>query len=515
MYILFPKMEIDSWKAWVPVLNIMELSEKVGRSRWYGLLFLVPIVAFFIVAGTAVAAVRSFNRFSLAEAALAVIYPPISFYRLAVDKNAKYEGPILKREAEYLGQMREAKMAGHERKLKRLIDKNPYAKSGLREWFESIVFAVFAAAFIRMFLIEAYVIPTPSMEGSLLVGDFLFVSKSAYGMRMPQTVAMVPLLHNRVPVLGTESYFKKPSLPYYRLKPLSKIKRNGPIVFNWPVGDSVYITSKRSYTVGQVKREPGFLSYDPGLAKKVADNDFVVRPMDKKDHYIKRCVAIPGDSLQIRNGQIFINGSPSENPQELQFQYLLVGGRTSINPRRLEQWGITNSDAWSVGNQFGFFLNERQVGLLQEADPNLQLLKLPNPPDPVKLFPHDPSHFPSWSVDNYGPVWIPKKGETITISPENLALYQRVISVYEDNELEIRNGVIYINGEQTDSYTFKQDYYWAMGDNRHNSEDSRMWGFVPHDHIVGKPLFIWFSTKNGSITNGIRWNRLFKSAKNI
>ncbi len=512
---LFPKMGIEKWKALVPVLNIVELAEKTGRPRWYGFLFLVPIVAFFIVAGVAVATVRSFNRFSFWESAVAVIYPPISFYMLAKDDNAQYEGAILHREAVYMEEVKKTKDAGHDKKVHRLMKNNPYAKASWREWVESIVFAVFAAAFIRMFLIEAYVIPTPSMEGSLLVGDFLFVSKSSYGIRTPQTVAMVPLLHNRVPILGTESYFKKPSLPYYRLPALREIKRNGPIVFNWPVGDSVYITTKRSYTVGQVAREPGFLSYDPELRSKVANKDFKVRPIDKKDHYIKRCIGLPGDTLQIIDGQVHINGAPGENPEFMQFQYLLAGDMSQINPRRLEEWGIDEGDTWGVGGQRGFFLDNEQVRKMREADPNIQLIKVPNPPDARKLFPHDPPNYPGWSVDNYGPIYIPAKGATVQLNTSNLSMYRRIINVYEDNDLSVNGDQILINGQPADSYTFKQNYYWAMGDNRHNSEDSRMWGFVPHDHIVGKPLFIWFSTKNGSMAKGVRWNRLFKSASDL
>lgn len=515
LYMLFPKMGIESWKGLVPVLNFMELSEKVGRPRWYGLLFLVPIVAFFIVAGLAVATSRSFGRYGFGEAALAVIYSPITYFRLATDPKAQYKEPIILKEKEYQQQILEAKKAGHDKKYQSLIDKNPYSKSALREWVESIVFAVFAAAFIRMFLIEAYVIPTPSMEGSLLVGDFLFVSKMSYGIRTPQTVAMVPLLHNRVPLLGTESYFKSPSLPYFRLPALSKIERNSPIVFNWPVGDQVYITSKRSYTVDQVEREPGYIAYDPELRAKVEKKDYVTRPMDKKDHYIKRCVALPGDSLEIRNGQIYINGEMGQNPEHLQFQYIVYGNSNDINNRKLDEWGIDQDDFWSNGQQSGFFLDNKQVEQLKSVDNTIQVIRRPNQPDPDKLFPYDPNLFPLMSVDNYGPIWIPKKGATVDISISNIALYRRIIEIYEHNTLEIKDNQILINGQLADTYTFKQDYYWAMGDNRHNSEDSRMWGYVPHDHIVGKPLFVWFSTKNGSISNGIRWNRIFKSASKI
>jgi len=495
---LFPKMDIEAWKGLVPVLNFMELSEKVGRSRWYGLLYLVPIVAFFIVAGLTVATARSFGRDSLGYAAISVIYSPITFFRLAKDESAKYQGPI----------------------NERLVQKNPYAKSVGREWLESIVFAVFAAAFIRMFLVEAYVIPTPSMEGSLLVGDFLFVSKMSYGIRTPQTIAMVPLLHNRVPKLGTESYFKRPSLPYFRLPAIREIKRNDPIVFNWPVGDSVYITSTRSYTVNQVERNKAqYLANDRELRQKVRDNDYVVRPNDKKDHYIKRCIGAPGDSLQIINREVYINGSPGQVPENVQYSYITNLNGTTINKRDFIDIGLTPPSRFQSGDfQIGAngatlaVLNQHEINELQQRDSRISIAPRSVDTRPAELFPHDPNITSGWSVDNYGPIYIPEEGATVQLTKANLPFYKRVIGTYENNRLEVRGNDIIINGEKTTSYTFKQDYYWAMGDNRHNSEDSRMWGFVPHDHMVGKPLFIWFSTKDGSLRNGIRWNRIFKSA---
>lgn len=507
---LFPKLDLPAWKGAVPVLNYMEISEKVGRSKWYGLLSIVPVLNIFIVTGLSVALVRSFDRFSLGEAALAVIYAPISFFRLAKDPSARYTGPILTREAEYQKQIVEARKAKQERKLKKLLNNNPYHKSFGREWFESIVFAVFAAAFIRMFFIEAYVIPTPSMEGSLLVGDYLFVSKLSYGIRTPQTVAMIPLLHNRIPVIGNESYFKRPSLPYYRTKAISDIKRNDPIVFNWPVGDSVYITSSRSYSLDQVRQNPGWLSQDPQLRQKHTNQDYVVRPMDKKDHYVKRAVAIAGDTLQIIDRQVHINGELQEHPEKAQFAYLILGNLAAINPKKLMEWGIEEDDRCNCNGRTGFALDDEQVQKLKEAAPQLQIIHCQFNPQPNKIFPQDPAHFPDWSVDNYGPIYIPEKGATITLDASTIALYEKLIKDYEHNTLEVRDGNFIINGEPTTTYTFKQNYYWAMGDNRHNSEDSRMWGFVPHDHMVGKPLVIWFSSKNG-----IRWNRIFKSASNI
>ena len=514
LYFVFPKAGVEGWKGLVPGLNFIEWCEIIGRPKWWAALLLIPIVNIFIFAGMSVDLVRSFGKFGLGSSALAVFYPPAILGMLGTKAEEKYLGPVLLQEREYFTEMREAKEAKQERKLNKLIKNNPYRKSAGREWTESIFFAVFAAAFIRMFLVEAYVIPTPSMEGSLMVGDFLFVSKTSYGIRTPMTVAMVPLLHNRLPVTGGESYLKSPSLPYYRLPALRDIKRNTPFVFNWPVGDSVYITSNRSYTLNQIKQQPNWQVYDRELAEKVRTKDFVTRPIDKKDHYIKRCVGIAGDSLQVIDRKIYINGVIEKDPINTQFKYQVRFPGNSFNKRKLPEWGIDDSDYWQGPSGVGgFFMTEAQADLLRSLDPQIQVTLAPGPQKPDdKLFPFDQKNYPGWSLDNYGPIYIPKKGVTTPLDLTNLSMYKRIISVYEHNDLEVKDGKIYINGKEANEYTFKQDYYWAMGDNRHNSEDSRAWGYVPHDHIVGKPLFIWFSTKNGSISNGINWNRIFKSA---
>ncbi len=515
-YLLFPKLDLPAWKGAVPVLRWMEISEKVGRSRWFGIMSAIPILNIFIITGLSAALVRSFGKLSLADTTVAVLYNPIAFYLLSKDASASFKEPVITKEREYLDQLKAAKEESNEKRFDRLIKANPYKKGILREWFESIVFAVFAAAFIRMFFIEAYVIPTPSMEGTLLVGDFLFVSKMSYGIRTPQTIAMIPLLHNRIPFLHKESYLSKPSLPYYRLPPRSLPQRNDPFVFNWPVGDSVYITGTRSYTLSQVERaKESYLQHDPELNDLVNNQKYVVRPLDKKDHYIKRCVGIAGDSLQVIEGKLYINGQLGEQPPHVQLRYRVSGDVSSINPKRWEEWGIEKEDIWQSEMGSGFVLDETQVAHLKGAAPNIQVTQVIFGSDPVNLFPHDPVHFPNWSVDNYGPIWIPKAGSTIQLSKENIALYQRIIAVYEGNTIETTGETFKINGEDTRSYTFKQNYYWAMGDNRHNSEDSRSWGFVPFDHVMGKPALIWLSTKNASIRNGIRWNRLFTPAGNL
>lgn len=517
---LFPKAGVDAIKGLIPGVNFVEWSKIIGQKPAHALWLLVPIVNIFIFAYMAVDMVRSFGKLEFKHTAAAVIYAPAAFFRIATNPADKYLGPTITKEAEYAQNLVDAKASGDAYKLKQLEEKNPYKKTAAREWVESIVFAVFAASFIRMFLIEAYVIPTPSMEGSLNVGDFLFVSKAHYGIRMPMTVAMLPLLHNQIPIVNKESYLKSPSLPYKRLPALEKIEAGKPIVFNWPVGDSVYITSSRSYFVSQIDRQPEYMDQDRELSVKVKNKDFVVRPIDKKDHYIKRCVAGPGDSLQIKDKQIYLNGKAVVNPKHLQYLYhIVLPSNVSVNYKKMEDWGIDFGDnAYGSKELFQngegiLFLDADQVSKIKSLDPNVRIEAYPQAKEPLKLFPFDTIvGSQNWTVDNYGPIWIPKAGATTALTLKNLPFYRRVIEVYENNKLEIKGQDIYINGAKATSYTFKQDYYWAMGDNRHNSEDSRAWGYVPHDHIVGKPLFIWFSTKEGSISNGINWDRLFKSA---
>ncbi len=352
-------------------------------------------------------------------------------------------------------------------------------------WFKMLYVAFLVLLFFRIFFIDINVVPTPNMEGSLHIGDYLISSKKMW----------------------------------HKLLPISNIKSKI-FIFNWPVGDSIYITNSRFYVLGQVAREPAYIEQDAELSKKVQNKDFVVRTLDNKIHYIKRCVAGPGDSLQIKDRQIYLNGKPVKNPKHLQYLYQVqLPQNVSVNNKKLDEWGIDFGDNAMGGPQLFnngggvLFLDNEQVEKLKSLDPNVVIQIYPQRPDPLKLFPFDTIvGSQNWSVDNYGPIWIPKAGASTNLSLSNLPFYRRAIEVYEGNKLEVKGQDIFINGTKADSYTFKQDYYWAMGDNRHNSEDSRFWGYVPFDHIVGKPLFIWFSTKEGSISNGINWDRIFTSA---
>ena len=513
LYKVFEKAGQPAIHALIPGLNFMTWCKIIGRPQWWAFLLLLPIVNIFILAGMNVDMVRSFGKNSFFDAALAVIYAPISYFMIGANKEAKYLGPAIIMEKAYMEQIRTAKEQNEEREYKKLVHNNPYKKGAGREWAEAIIFAVFAAAFIRMFLIEAFVIPTSSMEGSLLVGDFLFVSKAHYGIRTPMTVLQVPLVHNTIPFIGTESYTKKPSLGYHRLPSIENINRNNPVVFNYPAGDTTIVGPDRNYSLEDLRRykrlsRPEYRNLEPR-----------VRPIDKRDHYIKRCIALPGDKIEIKAKQVYINDQPAVNPSKLQYKYLLKLNGASIRNEKLEEWGVSLAETRHPQNQGDerlYALNSEQVEQIKGMDPKYTLTPVPGKPyTPDSLFPHDPQNFPGWTNDDYGPLTIPKAGATVTITPNNIELYRRVITAYEGHTLSIQNGRILIDGQQTTSYTFAQDYYWMMGDNRHNSEDSRVWGYVPADHIVGKPLFIWFSTKNGNIRNGVNWSRIFSSANKM
>lgn len=520
LFFLFPKAGEAGWKGLVPGLNFVVWCRLIGRKGWHAAWLLLPMVNIFIYAGMAIDMVRSFRKYEFWHSVVAVLFAPFFFFYLAFKEEEQYDGPTLEKEREYKAQIAEAAEKNQARRLQKLQAGNPYHKSAAREWAEAIIFAVFAAAFIRMFLIEAYVIPTPSMEGSLLVGDFLFVSKAHYGIRTPETVVMVPLLHNRIPILNTESYLKKPSLPYYRLPALETIDRNDPVVFNFPEGDSVYVFPDRTWSIYDFRRG----AVPPEQARQIQSGTkkLVTRPMDKKDHYIKRCIGIPGDSLQVIDRQVYINGKPAENPRYLQFMYVVNFPAGGVNTRKFSEWGISSSDIIAQQGNLSYviILSDEQKAKVEALDPNIQVTPVDMGQldgNSGKFFPHDQEHFPGWTADNYGPVYIPQKGATVKISPENLALYRRVIEVYEGNELAVRDGKIYINGQEASEYTFRMDYYWMMGDNRHNSEDSRVWGFVPEDHVVGKPVIIWFSTskEGNNIFSRINFKRIFKSVGNL
>ncbi len=378
---------------------------------------------------------------------------------------------------------------------------------GIYEWVNSLIFATIVATLIHTYLFQLYVIPTSSMEKSLLVGDYLYVSKVSYGPKMPNTPISFPFVHHTMPLSTTaKSFSDVVQWPYKRLGGLKDIKRGDVVVFNFPAGDTVLLENQ-GVTYYDVLR-----SYESNFGeaegRKRLFNDYTVisRPVDKRENYIKRLVAMPNDTLEVRASRLYINGKEEDSPAEKQYVYL-VRTRSAFSPYVLQDLQIT--EAMGNGSVYQMPLTKEKLSKI-ESMPNVMSIQqyIAEGVDP-DVFPSDSRY--GWNHDNMGPIWVPAKGATVALTVENLPFYKRIISLYEGNDLRVDGDAIYINGERVQEYTFQMNYYWMMGDNRHNSADSRFWGFVPEDHIVGKASFVWLSLDaNGSFPANIRWERLFK-----
>ena len=399
------------------------------------------------------------------------------------------------------------------RKVKWLFWKKEYKegekRNALLDWLDAIIFAVVVVTFINTFFFQAFKIPSSSMESSLYTGDHLFVSKLAYGPKLPQTPLTIPFTHN---VIGSkESYSTLIQNDYRRLKGFGKVENGDYVVFGFPHGDTVLTKAPAddyymlSRTIG---REEVIRAYGP----------LKTRPSDKKDHYVKRCVASAGDTLEIRNGQVYVNGNAQTVWPGVQNSYTVVTNGQRINPVILDDLGINIRElgfSQSLPGYPGMPLTAemldkvRKLPSVESVTQNIDVYPADYPDSWMTIFPFTPDYH--WTRDNFGPLWIPSAGTTVELTLENLPLYERIITAYEGNSLEVVDAEIFINGEKAQSYTFAQDYYFMMGDNRHNSLDSRYWGFVPEDHIVGKPALIWLSIDgNKSFPKNIRWRRFLK-----
>jgi len=381
-------------------------------------------------------------------------------------------------------------------------------KSRSREWVDAILFAVIAATIIRVFFIEAYTIPTGSMERSLLIGDFLFVSKVNYGPRIPMTPVAFPFAHHTMPLTGTKAYWDGVQWKYRRLPGLSEIKRNDVVVFNYPQGDTLALEIQDVDYYKMVRSE--------GWDAVNKHYTIVSRPVDKRENYIKRCIGIAGDTISMKGGLVSVNGKPEKLKNTGNFTYEVTFKTPEVNFSIFQDMGFSMRDAdpditQISASSYSFTGSEIMMDEVRKLDfvKSVKEITQTEGYQEKDVFPFDPKR--NWNVDNFGPFVIPKKGWTVQLDSVSMPLYERSIRVYEGNKLERSGNGWLINGKPATSYTFKMDYYWMMGDNRHNSLDSRYWGFVPEDHIVGKALFIWMSyDTNGSFFNKIRWNRLLR-----
>ncbi len=475
---VFEKAGRKGWETIIPFYNLYVLLLIIKKPLWWYLLILVPFLNVFMYMLILVEIAKCFGKFTLGQQFLAVVFPLIYLPYLGWNKDEVYVDPD---------------------------DRPEYKKGWAREWVDAIIFAVVAATIIRTFLFEAYTIPTSSMEKSMLVGDYLFVSKIAYGPRMPMTPLAIPFVHHTMPLSDTKkSFVEWISFGYYRFPGMRQIKHNDPVVFNYPEGDTVSTRYQSNISYYRLLNEPGITREEIWNDERNFGN-IVYRPVDKRENYVKRCIGLPGDTLKIIDRQVYLNNEKAENPEKLQYKYYVLTDGSSINRRNLERLDITEHQSTSQPGVFVFTLTEEAKNEL-ESYSIVKEVRVDSKPagqwDPG-IFPFDERF--SWNRDNFGPVYIPKKGVSIPLSLDNLPIYERLITVYEGNQLEVKGEKIIINGREADSFTPSLNYYWMMGDNRHNSVDSRFWGFVPEDHIVGKPEMVWFSMKDGHI----RWSRLF------
>ena len=507
-YRLYIKAGRKGWEALVPIYNAVVLMQIIRRPKWWVILLFIPIINLMMFPAVWVETLRSFGRTKWVDTLLVILTLGLYLFVINYDYKTTYDK-----------------------------DRDLNSKSWFGEWISALMFAVIAATLVHNYFIQPYIIPTGSLEKTLLIGDFLFVSKFHYGARTPTSAVAFPMVHDTIPIIKKRSYLKKPQLPYFRLPGFQDVKRNDIVVFSWPA-DTV-----RKFFV----KEKG-----------------IIKPIDKKSNYVKRCVGIPGDSLEIINGFVYINGVQNALPDRAKTQYTHYGyNNKGVSSRKLLDAGykdfnrkykirkatqaaydaiapyilgvLSNDDEYYtvITPSSGIppeiigklrisakelldakkeitltVLEAKEIlrtGIVDSIVQRITQTKTAN----INFFPNAIPY--DWNEDNFGPILIPKAGMTVDINEQTLPLYKKIIREYEKNELSKEGSTIFINGKEASSYTFEQDYYWMMGDNRHRSEDSRYWGYVPEDHVVGKPVLVWFSIDgiNDGIKNwSVRWDRL-------
>lgn len=498
-----------AWESAIPIYNGIVLMQIIKRPKWWIILLFIPIINLLMFPVIWIETIRTFGFYKKLDSFLVIITLGLYIFYINYGTDTKYNS-----------------------------DRSLKPQSELGEWVSSITFAIIAATLVHTYFMQPFTIPTSSLEKSLLVGDYLFVSKFHYGARVPSTVIAAPMVHDSLPFTGTASYLKSPQLPYIRIPGLKKIKNNDIVCFNWPADSLATMWGDIS-------------------------GKFTYKPVDKKTNYVKRCVGIAGDSLEIRDGYVYINGKKNVLPYraKIQFYYtyesknpidasnypkfLIDKERTGVYQILSEYWDNekvqkaikTNGNLTKIGqdsiytevagginpelaqrlkmnsvpNKININLTEEEVSILENYPLTISVKKINHAPDNA-IFPHVEKL--QWSQDNFGPIYIPKAGVTVKLDKESLPFYGQIIKNYENNDLLVNGNEIFINGKSVDSYTFKQDYYWLLGDNRHNSLDARYWGYVPFDHVLGKPVMVWFSwdanaSSFGAKLKSIRWDRMF------
>lgn len=556
---IFTKAGYKGWYSIVPFYNIWIALKIIDKKYWWFIYMLIPFINIYVTILIFIEFARCFSHRGLGYQILIALFPWVMLPLMGFNKD------------EYVDPKTTPK----------------YKISAARDWAECIIFAIIAATIIRSMFFESYRIPSSSMEKSLLVGDFLFVSKIAYGPRVPMTVLSLPLMHHTVPLLNTKSYVEWIELPYHRLPGLGKIKRNDCVVFNFPDGDTLSTAYQSNVSYYSLIKEYGRTNV---WTDKSHFGDIITRPVDKRENFIKRCIGLPGETLKVENGVVYINGKRMESPKDYQLTYYVqIKDGYFFNEKELINVGVSKEDMQMMELYYYITLTKSQIQTLKTnpyiyniqptnenkgdysliVDDNTPLFcqilfrpelgdikafllsagisqeqvnglrnypTLPLSKEIIKsikqvdyvekiepvlamkgyknrdLFPFSETF--NWNIDNYGSVTIPKKGMQIALNDENEMFYGRCIRVFEGNTLEKRGNDWFLNNKKATSYTFKMDYYWMMGDNRHNSADSRYWGFVPEDHIVGKASFVWFSwNKDQKGLKKVRLNKLFRTVK--
>ncbi len=483
---IFEKSGNKGWIVLIPLYNFYVWLKIIKKPLWWYIFLIVPFINVFVILLMIVEVLKCFKKYGLLEQAVGVLFPFFYLPWLAFISKEPYTDPT---------------------KIP------PVKKSALREWVDAIIFAVIAASIIRIFLIEAYTIPTSSMEKTLLVGDYLFVSKLSFGPKVPNTPIAFPFVHHTLPLTeNTKSYLEWIKLPYYRFPGFADVKNMDVVVFNYPDGDTLSTKFQSNFSYYQLVRQFG---RENVWNNKQYFGDIIARPVDKRENFIKRCIGIPGDTIRIIDRKVFINGAEEKNSGKRQYKYIVKTDGTPINQRNLEKLDITenvstnNMDTYELTLSDDALIKLKAYSNIVSIDPVIAPKEGWDP----SIFPYDSTY--RWNVDNFGPVWIPKKGVTIPLNPGNICFYNRIIDVFEGHDLAVKDNKIYIDGKVADHYTFQMNYYWMMGDNRHNSADSRYWGFVPEDHVVGKAVFVWLSLapKKSLFDGKIRWSKLMRLVK--